>query len=460
MPLSFSRMWLIRAVGRGMIVLFSLTAFLHANRVSAAYILEEPASDSRVFSVNSRLEVSGQLETAVGGGKAVALKLKVNASHKYRERRLTGTGRDAEAFRSLRDYDDAAAKIEVDQQITSARLPESRTLLVAYGTREGVGFYCPTGPMSYGELELLRMPGDSLAGLALLPPKAVSVGEKWSTSSWVIQMITGTEAVLKSDLTCELQSVRADVAKVKFQGRIEGATAGAASELEISGHYLFDLKGKYLKRLEMTQKEKRSVGSVTPGVDVVAKIVFDRQPEKEAGRLNDALIAKIPLEPDESVMLLRFRSPWNVGFLYDRNWHVFHQSDQVAVLRLLDKGSLIAQCNVEKIPSARPRKQTSEAQFQQDIRTKLGGNLEEIVKAELLKSDDKRFRYRVTAIGESNKLSMTWIYYLCVAPSGRQVALVFSVETKLLKQLGNRDLGIVSTLEFFQPTIEPTKATR
>ena len=447
---------LASAALRAVIAVFTL-CLVGAFDARAAHELKEPPTDRRVYGIGSRLDVKGQVETSVGDGKATAHTLHATAAHRYRERRISGVGRDSETLRSLRDYADAEAKIEVGGELTSTRLRESRRRIVALGQRGGVTFYSPTGSLTYRELELLRTPGDSLAAMPLLPPKAVDVGETWSADSWVVQTLTGTDAMVKGELACKLESAAGGVAKVTFQGTLEGATAGASTNLEISGHYLFDLEQGYWKHLEIRQKEKRSVGAVTPGLNVEANIVVDRAPAKDQETLNDGAVAQVPLEPAESVMLLDFRSPWNVRFSHDRNWHVFHQSERVAILRLLDKGSLIAQCNITPIPSAEPGKRTSEEQFQRDISTALGDKLKKIEKAEQLTTDDDRFLYRVTTSGEVNTLPMKWIYYLCADSAGRQVALVFAVEEKLVEQLANRDLGIVNSVEFLAP-IATTKA--
>lgn len=418
--------------------------------VSAAekYTLAEPADDARVFRVELRPEVKGQLDTSTGDGKLLAHDLAVQATLRYLERRLSGTGRDAEAFRSLRKYEDADAQINVSKQLTSSRLRDDRRLIVAQGRREGVSFYSPDGRMSYGEIELLRAPADSLAVLSLLPPKPVELKEKWSVPSWGAQMIVGSEAAVKAEITCELESVEKDLARVRFSGRVEGATAGAQAEIDVTGHYLFDMKTSYLKRLEMTQKDKRTVGPVTPGMRITATIGLDRQPAARVDVLTDEAVKRIPLDPDPALVHLEFRSSWNVQFEYDRNWHVFHQSEKIALLRLVETGSLIAQCNVSPVPAAAPGQHTSDEQFQKDIRTSLGNRFKSIEKAELLKGEDGCYRYRVVAVGEANKIPMHWIYYLCADPSGRQIAFVFAVESKLLEQLGNRDLAIVQSVNF------------
>ena len=417
--------------------------------------LEERADDNRVFRINSHVTVSGSLETAAGGGKSVSHDLKVDARLKYRERRLSGTGRDAEALRSLRQYESAQATINVAKQITSSRLRNSRRQIVAQGRREGIELASPSGPMTFGELELLHTPGDVMAIRSMLPQGAVAIGDDWDTNSWTIQMFTSTEAVLESELKCKLDSIVKDVAKVTIHGSIKGATDGASTDIKLSGHYLFDLKRSFITQLELEQKEKRSVGPVTPGMDIVARVLLKRALAADEGPLDDATVASIPLEMDESLLMLELRTPWNLQFQHGRGWHIFHQSGRVAVLRLLDKGSLIAQCNISKIADAKPGRHTSEEQFQKDIRTALGEKLKEVAQAELLTRDDKEFRYRVTAVGESNGLAMTWLYYLCADQSGHQVAFVFAVETKLLDQLGNRDLGMIQSLQFLESNVRP-----
>ncbi|MCA9116822.1 MAG: hypothetical protein KDA79_17200 [Planctomycetaceae bacterium] len=439
-------------------VMLLTTILVPAVTAAETYTLEE--QDGQAFLVSNTVQVKGALQTSLREGKAASLPLDVKATLVYYSRMLPPAGRDARNWRALRDYRQAESTIKVDDNTTSARLRESRNLVVAEGQQDGITFYSPKGAMEHGEWELLRMPGDVLATLPLLPRTAVEIGESWQPDSWVTQCLTGTEAVLKSDLTCTLDSVSGQVAKVSFKGTLEGAIDGAQTELELSGHYLFDLNRKLIKAVELTQKEKRSVGAVSPGMDVTATVKVERQPVSSPDTLADAALAAIPLDAAAEAMRFEFRSLWNVYFHYDRDWHIFHQSATVAVLRLLDKGSLIAQCNISPIPPAAPGGHTAEDQFQADIRESLGERLVEITKAEQLKTGDDRYLYRVTAEGRAGKIDMQWIFYLCAAPDGRQVSFVFAVEKGLIEKLDNRDLGIVSNVQFLTPAApRPAAAT-
>ncbi|WP_298869186.1 hypothetical protein [uncultured Gimesia sp.] len=422
------------------------------------YEFSEPIKDSRTFNVNSTIKVEGQLETAIKSGKARSLKLDVEGKLQYLERRLPGTGRDAESLRSLRYYESATAKIDVQGQKTYARGRDKNRMIVAEGTSEGLALHSPTGPLMPSELELLNSPGDSLPVIALLPQSDVEVGEVWTPDRWVLQSLTGLEAVLKSELTCKLESVEADVAQISFQGKIDGATVGAQTEISITGMLQFQRQENFISHLEMEQTEKRSVGSVSPGMNVTAKVKWDRTLTKTPGPLTDEVLETIPLETKPEARFLSFEPPWNVRLLLPRDWYVFHQTGQVAVLRLLDKGSLIAQVNISKIPSVKPGSHTSEEQFQQDIRTSLGKKLVQILKAENLSPEDGRYIHRVTVAGKSNEVPVQWIYYLCTAPTGRQISFVFTVDEKLVDQLANRDTDIVLSLEFLEAKAAPVQA--
>ncbi|HAW28712.1 MAG TPA: hypothetical protein DCY03_11425, partial [Planctomycetaceae bacterium] len=102
------------------------------------YEFREPVQDARTFNVNSTVRVKGQLETAIKTGQARSLALDVDGKFQYLERRLPGTGRDAEAFRSLRYYEAATATIDVQGQKTYARGSDKHRLIVAEGTLEGL----------------------------------------------------------------------------------------------------------------------------------------------------------------------------------------------------------------------------------------------------------------------------------------------------------------------------------
>ena len=410
--------------------------------------LTESASDKRTFSVRSRLQVAGTIQTATPGGKSIGLKMNVDAKLSYLERRLPSGGKGAESLRSMRKYDIAEAAIDIGGRKTTNRLSTARTLIVAEGQRPGVRTWSPAGPMTYDHLELLRTPGDSLALMGLLPTGKVTSTSSWTPPDWVISMLTGVEAVTKSELKCRMTRLDSQYGIIQVDGSVEGAVLGAMTKISLSGQVAYDVAKKFIRQAKITQAEERAVGAVSPGMKIKATMYVDRQVASNAGPLTDNLLASIPVNPSRQNLSMSFDSTWKLRFGFDRNWHIFHQTGDVAVLRLMENGALIAQCNVSQLKSAPAGSHTSERDFQNDIRSTLKGQLSEIVRAQELKTNDGRFLYRVTAIGKSRDKAMHWFYYLCAAPDGRQTAFVFSIESRFVEQLANRDIAIVETLQF------------
>lgn len=413
--------------------------------------LAEPPENGRVFDVRAELRVEGKLEVATGPGRTATLPIEVDAQANYLERRLSGTGRDARTLRSLRQYSRAESKIVVDKETSFYRLRPQRGRIIAQGTFAGIERHSPAGPLMRIELDLLRMPGDSLAVLGLLPDGPVQPGDEWTPAGWVAPLLADLEAAAKSELTCKLDSISGDIATISFQGKLEGANDGAETSIALAGSFGFDIRNGHVRSLALRQTEKRVPGAVSPGLEVTATMKLVRTPASVSGPLTDEVARSIPLDPPPGALLLEFQAPGETMFLHDRGWHLFKQAGKVAILRLVDQGSFIAQCNVASIPAAGPGEHTPPEQFQRDIQTSLGERFGAFAESRRIDTGDGRFLFRVTAVGTSGETAMTWIYYLCADPSGRQVSFVFAAESELKDRLGDRPDEIVRSVRFLPP---------
>lgn len=422
---------------------------------SPTYVLSESESTGRAYSITYALEVSGQVEERIPNNETRKFEIKSKAGLNYADRHLPSAGRNEAALRALRYFDKHQTSVTIGDRETDLILPARDRLFVVEGRDFELLYYPPSALLSANVLEQLRIPFDSLASLGLLPKTSVKVGGTWKPETWALQLVTGVEAVLKQDCTCTLTKVVGNSALVDFKGSIEGGRFGASTKVEFEGQFEFDLEGKYLRDLTVTQKEKSSISPVSPGLDVAANIHFTRKPIESHKELTDARVAAVPLDPDPIRLLLSYVSPWNARLLHTRNWHVI--PGKYVILRLIDNGSLITQGTMMGLPQAAPGDHIPEAKFQKDIEKSLGDKLKEVVSAEEIVTEDGRFLYRVTATGTSNEREMTWIYYLCAHPDGRQVSFVFSTETALLETLKERDVDLIQTVQWPQAET-PAKA--
>lgn len=423
--------------------------------------LSESYSDSRVFSNQSTIVTAGKVQAAKGNGEKEDFDLKADISFDYFSRRLPPSGRDADALRDIRYFQNANLATTVAGYETKVELPADRRLIVVNGSREGLISYCPDGLLNREAVDLLEIPGDALSLLSVLPLTEVRIGEEWSPADWVLQMLTGIEAVEKSELKCRLDSATPSAAKVTFTGKISGLKLGTTTTVSVVGVLLFNLEEKFLSQAKTVYTVTSDVGTVNPGLDMKVTTSLVRSVSKSVPQLSDEVLGRIPLDPaPESLALSYFAAPWGLELSHGRDWHLFQAvydgGAPVAILRLVELGSLVAQCNFSPAPAAPGGNMTPLEVFEMDIQKSLGERFGEIVSRETIPLDDGRKFYRVAANGhvmfrsekDRAEIPMTWIYYLVANKDGKQASFVFSVEPALLEQLGNRDRELVQSLKF------------
>jgi hypothetical protein len=426
-----------------------------------AYTIEEPPTDTRVRHVFADIKTTGKVFTNVGGGKTAPHDLNAAAVFRFRERRLPPGGRDAEALRAVREFELATMQTRVGELDSGSELPANLRLIVASGRREGVRSYCPDALLTRDAVDLLELPGDPLGLTALLPRTAVEVGAEWKPADWATQMLATIEAIDKQDLTCRLASVNAGTARIDYAGKTSGQRFGANTEVEIKGHLLYDVTQKFVRAASAKYVVKSSIGTVSPGVDATVDVTVERSLSRSPGRLTDKVAEALALTPPPESLQLEFdAAPWGVRLKHDRNWYVFQAllegTPRVVILRLMEQGSLICQCNVSPIPSAPAGQHTPAERFEADIQQALGDRFQGIVSREKVPTADGRTILRIVTQGEFEvagdkaavRIPMNWLYYLVAAPDGRQTSFVFAVEPAYLPTLADRDLQMVKSLEF------------
>ena len=434
---------------------------LWATDVAAATTLREPEGSDRVVQVSVAVTTTGSVFTSGGKDKSQKLPIEAEAKFRFRERRLPSGGRDAQALRAAREFEVAHLETNISGRKSEQSLLAANKIIVASGAETGVWVYCPHGLLSRETMDLLELPGEPLALQALLPTEAVEVGGKWTPNPWAVQMLATVEAVQKSEMTCELVSVKGDTATIQLEGSILGQRYGANTEAQVTGTLTFDLKSQLISTAKLTYAIKANIGTVSPGIDARVETVVTRQITPKTGELTNALLESLPVSPPRGVEMLAFdATPWKSQLLHDRGWHLFQAvldgPKQVVIFRLMESGSLICQSNVAQIPAASPGKHASLDQFEADIKNSLGQRFKTLHPRERIPTDNGQIIYRLVAEGSTVLTSdkgavevpMQWNYYLLAAPSGQQLSFVFAIEPQLVEQLGDRDVEMVKSVRF------------
>jgi len=412
-------------------------------------LVEDPRAD-RLLEVTANLDVRGRVLAPVGVDRVVPLPLQATARLSWQTRRLKPVGEFHGSLRAVRRFVSAVSSVRVDRRTTESSLGSSRRTIISEGTPSGLRHFSLDGPLSGDEVELLDLPADPLALIGTLPLGQVPHDHNWTPGRWTLPLVTGLDAVTRGTLKGRLVKVTASTTEAIVEGTAEGAAGGARSKVSFSGRLLFNHRLGFLRQARVTIEEHRQAGPVSPGLEIVAEIRIERKPVTGMVRLQPEITGLCPKQPTPAHLQLTLETPGRGRLLHDRNWHTFHQTPEVAILRRLENGQLVAQCNLSKAPDVAAGKMTGQDEFLRDVKAALGPRFRELVSVEPLRSRTTRRGprgWRITATGVDHGLPMHWFYYLCAHSSGRQLSLVFAVESDRIRKWQDRDRDIVSRLE-------------
>jgi len=450
-------------VGFAALLMVNLSAKT-AERKKPTHTLRSGRTPGALDQVVVLLEVGGDVKL-VEDGKVKRVKMSAVGNLAYDEKSLElPTGSDR-CLRSVRYYNKATAVIKVGDGGVKPTLRNDRRLVGVEADGPTVTLFSPEGTLSRTELDLIDVLGNSLLLDRLLPEKPVAIGDSWKVPKDVVTALLGLNAVAKSDVECTLSEVTDTAARVALAGQVEGAIDGVSTEIALKAKYRFDREINRVVWLGLLVKEVRSIGHVGTGVDAVARLQVQIRPQTESPRLADAALKTLSLEPTAELTPLGYDSAANGWqFTHDRCWFVTSDEHDLVVLRMIDRGELVAQCNVASLAKAAADRQPSLKGFQEDVKKALGENFGQFRKAEQWASEQDYRVYRVVVQGEASGLPIHWHYYLIAEERGRQVVFAFTVEEKLIEQFGEADAKLVGTLRFVDPKValkpkeEPSKA--
>ena len=349
-----------------------LTVFSVQIRAADTYPLRIAKPDGSPVRVAAKLEVGGHLKIASDKDKkADAIPMSVVAEFGYDEQRLDD-GASADHRLAIRNYDQTQAVIKIAERVIKPELRDSRRLVAAVLGKDSAYLAATDGPLTREELDLIDIPGNTLVIGDLLPQADVEKGYRWKPTDDTLARLLGLDAVGHTEVECVLADVQDGTAEITIDGTLGGAINGVASDIELKGKLLFDVEHRVPKSLLLAIKEQRGIGNVGPGLDVVAKLKLTLTPMLESKLLTPEIIQAAKLPDSDQTPLLEYVSlAKGYRFQYDRRWHITREEPDLVVMRFVDRGDLVAQCNVA--PSTKSIDKPVElTQFQNDVQTALG----------------------------------------------------------------------------------------
>lgn len=403
------------------------------------------------------LEVGGDLKVREKE-QVKTLPMSVVGRLRYDERfvQQADEGRTATVVRS---YATAEAAIKIADGTSNPKLRPERQQVRALVANDRPTFVSAAGPLTREELDLIEVPFCSALVNRLLPTGQVASGDRWQHVDDLLAGLLGLDAVSQSEVFSELKEVDAQAARIELAGTVQGAIGGIASKFEIKGRYKFSFVERRITWLAVLLEEKRSIGHVAPGTDVVARLQMTLAPAPAESKLSADDYATTPVATGPVVEVLEHQLSNKLRLVYDRRWHVMDEQSDAVALRLVDRGELVAQCNIALQAASDPAKQPTLAKFQDDVKRALGKNFGQLMQAAEGVHALGYSQYRVVAQGSASDLPIEWIYYRLADTAGNQALVAITVEAGQLSLLGGADEALVGTIEFLAPGSQSATTT-
>lgn len=410
----------------------------------------------QVQRVTTVVEVRGELTVNADGQDVRRLPMEAKAELKYTERSLPARAGKAAAT-TVRHYASAEAEFRIQDTPLRQTLRPDRRLIVA-DVQEATTLFSPSGPLTREELDLIETPGSSDCLNLLLAGKSVPLGGKWKLPDAAVTRILALEAVGQQDVTASLTKVEDGLAIIDLGGKVSGAVGGVSTEIDLQGKANYHLQRKTVTWLALQYQEKRAIGHAQPGYDATVRVRVQTEPTSLPPELADAAVSDLPTKFDAGQSLLEFQAEKaGIEFLHDRRWQVMVDRFDTVILRLIDRGDLIAQCNVTRLPPLEKGKQLSLAEFQTDVERTLSQNNAQIVEAAQSQNDKGMRVLRIVVAGTASELPIQWVYYHVSDSLGHRASLVVTMEAKLVERFPQIDRELVENLALSASPLDETQ---
>lgn len=389
-------------------------------------------------------------KTGAKPSKALALRVHTRLTF---VQKVLAVGPDGGASRVARRVFQAASAINGEIRPSASQIRPDVSLLVVERRAGHIRAFSPGGPLTRSELELVEVAGDPLMLAALLPAKPVSKGDRWTVGADAARSLSGYDALAFNRLEATLEGLDDASATLKLIGEVRGAALGGEGAITFNGQAAFDRKTGRFTRLVLSRREVRKAGPVEAGLEMTSTLTVDQRDAEATPELGVEISGELPTDASPARLLLLFEPPeGKYTLLHDRSWHLFWDDRRVAVLKRLDQGEVVAQCNLSVGPDAGKGRHQDPNQFRDDIQRALGTRFGQVLGAgEVESPPGGGFRYRVAVAGFEGEVGILWYYYLLASPAGDQLVATFTLGQAQTKAFANQDAQLIGSLVWKDP---------
>ena len=405
----------------------------------------------KITSVDAQVEHDGSVSLVPSDPEQplTALPLKVDARFKYFQRPLGEN-------QMVRFFESAHAKIRLQKGQTEPELaPENRWIIARLkpdnGSRVEIASIKET--LTQAEYDLLQRPADSLSLAEFFAREKVQEGETWSPTDDALSRFLQVDTIIDNQVQLGLKKLTKKQAQITISGQVSAVVNDVTTEIVLNGLATIDHTANAIESLRLSLKQKRGPGQIDPGFEGQTRVVLKFDGDQDCDQLSHAALSR-SISQGKIRQRVKYISP-TVGFRldYDPRWKLIDSKKDLAVLRLIDHGDLLAQCDVMVLPS-RP---ASQPLTLDKFHSELGHAIESDDTIKLVHKNQSVTKGGLTQLqvvisGEEEGVPMNWFYYHLSNAEGRQATLVFTLEASLATRVRAAAAQLLAEFQFTEPS--------
>ncbi len=384
--------------------------------------------------------------------------LNVNAQITFGQR-FTGT---ADKPQAIRHYAQPKAEIKIKTEKAKSQLNDrNRWVIARHKEGERIQMASIADVLSQNELDLIRNPADPITFGMLLNKKNVRLNEKWNVPSQALTAFLAVDRVYDNDIQIVLKEFDDETSKVYIMGSVKAEVDDIETSMEISGVAMIDRTRNCVTALRTSIREKRQAGQIAPGFEGQTKIDLRMEPVASIKELSNQTLTSLT-----KTLKIERRLKWESsigGFkvVYDPRWRVIAAEDDAAVMRFLDEGELLAQCNIVQLDSLPPESPLTLKAYKNYVENMISKNeAAKISDVKQLTTSAGNSALKVAVNGVEEGLPVQWIYYHVGNKDGRRLTFIFTLEKEVASVFGKADEALVNDLEFYAVNSKASKNVR
>lgn len=412
--------------------------------------------------VEARFEHQGKVLVDQGGQTDQLKRLPMNtvATMTYYQR-LTGSNKDPQA---IRYFANSNGNFNIEKGKVSSSVSNENRMIVARlksvpGQRLQMASVMNT--LSQSEFELIKNPADPLSYAKLLNKKNVKIGDKWKTDNNALADFLTVDRILLNETQLLLKNVVKNKARIYMLGKVDATIDDVGTGLKVSGIFDVDLSSQTVTDVRLNIDEAREAGQVAAGFQGKSKIDIRITRDSSCEHLSNDKLKKYTKSRRIKQKLKWASDSGRFALEYDPRWRVIAAEQEAAVLRYIDDGDLMAQCDVVQLPARPANKPLSLEAYKKEVEKIIRSDKTARISAskELTTSNGLK-ALKITVKGIEKELPVQWIYYHVSSEDGRRLTFVFTLEQEIANVFQPSDHRMVNGLSFFVMPNKSQKSTK